>query len=98
MKVDGLPTTGCNVLTGDNHVRNYLNGNYRDYYIINNRAVLASNGTYYNMPTGYVCINNDNIEYKPEVDVYFSIISIIGFILLFLSAIKLMKMWSFTRV
>lgn len=98
MRIDGLPTTGCNILTGENHVRNYNNGTYRDYYLRNNRAIFSNSGTYYNMPTGYECIDTSKLEYNPENAVYFSIISIVGFSVLVLGAIKLMKLWSFTRV
>lgn len=69
-----LPKTGCNIVYGT-YVDNYANSQRRRYYIVNQKLVLNSTSSYSSLPTGYQCFSG-NLEYKPELKIYLSFLSL----------------------
>lgn len=81
MYVD-LPDNGCNYFTSPTGFTNYFNGVATTYIISEGKAIRTRQTTYSTLPTGYVCIGDNTIPFKPDFVVYAQFISIIlcGFI------------------
>lgn len=77
MNVVGIPSTGCNYFNSTNGFTNYYNGTATTYVIIEGKAIRTRTSTYTSMPTGYVCVNANDVTYKPEFLVYSQFIAII---------------------
>lgn len=72
-----LPTQGCNYFTSTSQFTNY-NNNIATTYVINEGVAIATRRqNYTTIPTGYICISNGDIKYKPEFLVYAQFMSII---------------------
>lgn len=71
-----LPTNGCNISQSNGFIDNYYNGTRTRYTITENKLVQSYRTTYTSIPTGYTCLNTGDIIYKPELAVYFQIISL----------------------
>lgn len=82
-----LPSDGCNVYSGT-YIDNYYNHVRTRYYLNENQLIKSSTASYTNLPTGTVCMDS-NLVYKPEIEVYFNVISIISAIFIFVFAIRL---------
>lgn len=73
-----LPASGCNIINNSTTFYNYSNNNrQRDTYIIyDGKAFLQSTST---STTGYnytgTCLHTGDLVYKPELSVYFPVIS-----------------------
>lgn len=92
MQVENVPESGCNVLY-NGYFDNYNNGVRSRFYVVENKAVLSSRTSYYNLPSDAVCVSSSDIIYKPELPIYFEFISII---LVFIALWILAKtMWGF---
>lgn len=73
-----LPTTGCNILTSATSFSNYSNNNRtrKTYYIYEGVAHLQSETTSnYGYDVTGTCLNTGDLVFRPEVKVYFPIIS-----------------------
>lgn len=69
MNVEGLPTNGCNYFNNATGFTNYYNNVATTYVIIEGKAIRTRTSSYTSLPTGYVCVNNNDIKYKPEFEV-----------------------------
>lgn len=76
MYVD-LPNTGCNYFTSPTNFTNYYNGISTTYVIVEGLAIKTRTGTYSTLPTGYICIGDNTIPYKPDFIVYSQFMSVI---------------------
>lgn len=84
-----LPSQGCNVYYG-NYLDNYYSGQRRRYYFNDGQLVLSGEQSYNNLPNGAHCLSSDEaITYKPEVEVYFNVLSIAVCLLLLFAAYRL---------
>lgn len=84
-----LPSTGCNIINSSTTFYNYHTDNRtRDYYVIYDGKALLQSSTYNQYGYSYTgtCLTTGDLVYKPEVQVYFPILSfiIICSILLFI--------------
>lgn len=77
MNVVGIPTYGCNYFSNTNSFINYYNGTATTYLIIEGKAIRTRTSTYTGLPTGYVCVNANDVTYKPEFVVYGQFIAIV---------------------
>lgn len=75
MQVEGIPTNGCLYLNSSTTFTHYLNGTATSYVIMNDKAIKTRTSSYSTMPTGYQCVEAQSLTYKPELEVYFPIIS-----------------------
>lgn len=73
-----LPSSGCNIISNSTTFYNYSdNGRTRQTYVIyDGKAFLQSSAT---STTGYTytgtCLTTGDLKYKPELEVYFPVIS-----------------------
>lgn len=89
---DHLPS-GCNVFYGT-YIDNY-NGSTRVRYYLNDYNLIPSSSVgNANRPAGSICLSN-NLNYKPEVEVYFKAISfaLIAFAGVLLFNIVIKRLW-----
>ena len=73
-----LPTTGCNIIASSTSFYNYSSdGRTRETYVIyDGKAHLQSSSTsQYGYTYSGTCLNTGDLVYKPELDVYFPVIS-----------------------
>lgn len=77
-----LPEQGCNVFYGT-YIDNYRNNIRTRYYIYDSQLIASTTSSYTNMPTGYICMSEDSLVYKPELEVYFTFMSIAAMLALF---------------
>lgn len=77
---------GCNVVY-NGYIDNYRNNTRTRYYLINQRLIPNSTGSYSSMPSGYICYSG-KLEYKPELKIYFPFLA---FVLFFFVLIILYK-------
>lgn len=73
-----LPETGCNIINSSTSFYNYSSdGRTRAYYVIyDGKAFLQSTNTsQYGYTYSGDCLVTGDLVYKPELDVYFPIIS-----------------------
>lgn len=92
-----LPTTGCNILTSATSFYNYSNNNRtrKTYYIYEGVAHLQSETTStYGYDVTGTCLSTGDLVFRPEVRVYFPILSfvIICTILLFIYHIMIKRL------
>lgn len=92
-----LPSYGCNIINSSTTFYNYSNNNRtRETYIIYDGVAhlqaTQTNQTGYNY-TG-TCLNTGDLVYKPELDVYFPVISfcVVCFILLMIYRIFIKRL------
>lgn len=71
-----LPTNGCNISQSAGYIDNYYNGTRTRFLVNENKLVRAYSQSYTNMPTGYACLTTGDIIYKPELAVYFTLLSL----------------------
>lgn len=83
-----LPSDGCNVFYG-NYLDNYSHNTRTRYYFSENKLIRSSTASYTRIPDGVVCLEQGDLIYKPEIEVYFNVISVICAIAIFLFAIRL---------
>lgn len=83
-----LPDGGCNIYYGT-YIDNYRNNVRTRYYINENHLIKSTTASYTNLPNGYVCMDSNSLIYKPEIEVYFNVISIVCAIVIFVFAIRL---------
>lgn len=96
MNVD-LPDTGCNILISSNSFYNYSpDSRTRErYYIYDGKAFLESSSySQYGYTYSGDCLSDGSLVYKPEVQVYFPILSfcLICFILIMIYRIFLKRL------
>lgn len=77
MKVEGIPNNGCNYFNNNYGFTNYNAGTATTYVIIEGKAIATRRQTYTSIPTGYICINANDIKYKPEYEVSMIFMSIV---------------------
>lgn len=70
-----IPTNGCSIFYGS-YIDHYYNGVRRRYYINNEKLVLSNTSSYNTMPSGYTCLSQGDITYKPENQVWFPALSL----------------------
>lgn len=89
-----LPNTGCNILYSADTIYNYSDNNHTrsEYSIYSGEIFLrnTSTSTYGYNVTG-TCLNTGDLVYKPEVKVYFEIISVIIFYLIVRLVFRLLR-------
>lgn len=83
-----LPSQGCNVFYGD-YIDNYQNNLRTRYYFNYDHLVEQSQSTYSRLPDGAYCLQEGDIYYKPETQVYFEWMAIIGALFLIFAALRL---------
>lgn len=89
IKIQGLPTTGCNVFQG-NYVDNYSSNIRTRYYIYDGQAVASSTSTYTQQPTNAICMTSDSIPLEnPFLQTMLIITVIIAVIAVLLSAYQI---------
>lgn len=76
MYVD-LPDNGCNYFTNNAGFTNYYNGVATTYIISEGKAIRTRQTTYSSLPTGYVCISDNTVPFKPDFIVYAQFMAII---------------------
>ena len=89
-----LPDTGCNVYYGT-YLDNYYNSVRTRFYINDTKLIKSSTSSYTRLPDGVVCLNQGDLIYKPELEVYFQLASVVFFPLIIYLAYKLVlhKWW-----
>ena len=73
-----LPTTGCNIINSSTSFYNYSSDSRtRDYYVIYDGKAFLQNSSYsqYGYTYSGTCLETGDLVYKPEVQVYFPILS-----------------------
>lgn len=70
-----LPSGGCSIYYGS-YIDHYQNNTRRRYYINNEKLILNSSSTYTSMPSGYSCVSQGDLKYKPENQIWFSALSL----------------------
>lgn len=70
-----IPAGGCAMYYGT-YIDHYLNNTRRRYYINNEKLVLNSTASYTSMPSGYACISQGDLTYKPENKIWFPALSL----------------------
>lgn len=73
-----LPATGCNIINSSTTFYNYsTDGRTRETYVIyDGKAILQSTNTsQYGYTYSGDCLSTGDLVYKPELDVYFPVIS-----------------------
>ncbi len=85
-----LPNEGCNVITSTGFT-NYNGSIRRNYIIFGARAFLTSENTS-SVGQNYTgeCISTGDLVYKPELEVYFNVLSIFIFLFILFVAFRLM--------
>lgn len=94
-----LPTTGCNIINSSTSFYNYTNNNRTRtlYYIYDGKAIKSSETTNtYGWDVTGTCLNNGDIIYKPELKIYFPLISFCVVCAAFLLAYKIV-LWRFIK-
>lgn len=88
-----LPSTGCNIINSATSFYNYTNNDRTRslYYIYDGKALLANTQT---SNTGYnytgSCLSTGDITYKPELKVWFPLVSVYIFLTVFILIYKVM--------
>ena len=84
-----IPSNGCSIYYGT-YIDHYQ-GNVRTrYYLQNEKLVKNSSSSYNSMPSGYSCISQGDLTYKPELKIWFPFLS---FALILVCAILLYKIF-----
>lgn len=83
-----LPENGCSVYYGT-YVDNYYNSVRTRFYVNDTQLVKSSTSSYTRLPDNVVCLNQGDLIYKPELEVYFNLASFVLFPLLIMFAIRL---------
>lgn len=76
MKVEGLPANGCNYFSNKDSFTNYYNGTARTFIILEGKAIQTRTSSYTTLPTGYICVDNNDIIFKPDFLVWSQVASI----------------------
>lgn len=85
-----LPTTGCNVFNGT-YIDNYYNNTRTRYYFNDGQLIESSRQNYNIIPNGVTCLNStQHIFYKPELEIYFGVLSLAICLLAFSLIYKIM--------
>lgn len=92
-----LPSTGCNIINSSTSFYNYSSdGRTRENYIIYDGKALLQSSSYNQYGYSYTgdCLTTGDLIYKPELDVYFPVISfcIVCFILLIIYRIFIKRL------
>lgn len=88
MKVQGMPTTGCNVFYGS-YIDNYVGSTRSRYYIYDGVAVKSQTSTNVTQPNGANCITAEDLSYKPEIQIFVGLAACIASLAVFAIALKL---------
>lgn len=75
-----LPSTGCNIINSSTSFYNYsTDSRTRDYYVIYDGVAHLQSSSYSQYGYSYsgTCLETGDLVYKPEVQVYFPILSFI---------------------
>lgn len=83
-----LPENGCSVYYGT-YIDNYYNSIRTRYYLNDGQLVRSSTASYSRLPDGAVCLSQGDLIYKPELEVYFNLFSILCAGLIFWFAYRL---------
>ena len=86
-----LPTTGCNIINSSTSFYNYSSDNRtRENYVIYEGKALLQSSTYNQYGYSYTgtCLHTGDLIYKPELIVYFPVISFCLIVFTFYLAIK----------
>lgn len=75
-----LPSSGCNIYYGT-YIDNYLNNTRIRYYINEGQLIESTRSTYSSIPSGYHCLTQGDLVYKPELQIYFGVFSLAIFCL-----------------
>lgn len=89
-----LPNTGCNILISESSFYNYSpDSRTRErYYIYEGKAYRQSTDySQYGYTYTGTCLNTGDLVYKPELKVYFEIISIVIFYLIVRLVFRLLR-------
>lgn len=89
-----LPTTGCNILISDTSFYNYSPDSHtrNRYYIYDGKGHLQSSDySQYGYSYTGTCLNTGDLVYKPELKVYFEIISVVIFYLIIRLVFRLLR-------
>lgn len=76
MYVD-LPDSGCNYFSSPTNFTHYYNGVATSYVIVEGKTIRTRQSSYSTLPTGYICIGDNTIPYRPDFVVYAQFMSII---------------------
>lgn len=90
-----IPSGGCFTASGSTTFYHYLNNQRITYYLYDGKLIRGSSSSYTNLPTGYHCLSAGDLVYKPEIQVYFPVISfvMIAFAGILLYNIVVKKLW-----
>lgn len=87
-----IPTTGCNVLVAHDQINNYQGNNRRTYIYNGGRWYLQSTSTMSAQPSGYNCINIEDINSVAVYEPFYAAIVVM------LVAIFAVLIWRILRV
>lgn len=93
MKVE-LPSEGCNIISSDTSIYNYTDNNRtrKRYIIYDGKLILQANDySQYGYTYTGTCLNTGDLIYKPELKVYFEVISIVIFYLIIRLVFRLLR-------
>lgn len=82
-----LPEQGCSVYYGT-YIDNYYNSTRTRYYLNDGQLVRSTTSSYTRLPDGAVCLSQGDLTYKPELEIYFNVISITALIFLFWFSVR----------
>lgn len=89
-----LPNTGCNILYANNTIYNYSDDRHirSQYNIYDGKIFLTGTSTSgYGYDVTGTCLVTGDLVYKPEIKVYFEIISVIIFYLIVRLVFRLLR-------
>lgn len=83
-----IPSEGCSVFYGS-YIDTYYNGQRTRYYLNENHLIRSSTTSSSGIPHGAVCLTQGELRYKPESEVWFTLVSILIFGAILALAVRL---------
>lgn len=72
-----IPSGGCFVAGSATSFTHYLNGQRTTYYLNENQLIRGSSTSSSNVPSGVYCLQQGDLVYKPELEIYYQFMSLI---------------------
>lgn len=64
-----IPSNGCSIYYGT-YIDHYINNTRTRYYLNNEKLIKSSTSNYTSLPTGYSCLSQGDLWFKPELKIW----------------------------
>lgn len=89
--VSAIPTSGCNVLNSPTTLYNYSNNSRKTFVQVGGKWIYTSQSSYSSLPSGYQCIDINDLNSRAEFYPLFIFIAFILSVFVWVVVWKLIK-------